>query len=88
MFNVLFSRKSEDLEYNLWLVVTTDVWELLKSWCTQQNSGPAQQDFEWGGLSVSQILFFFFWEGRGGGGGGGGAGRGERRRVTLGKLGV
>ena len=29
-------------------------------------SGPAQQDFEWGGSSVSQILFF------GGGGGGGG----------------
>ena len=32
-------------------------------------SGPAQQDFEWGGLSVSQT---FFW----GGGGGGGAGVG------------
>ena len=32
------------------------------------SAGPAQQDFEWGGLSVSQIFFFFF-----GGGGGGGA---------------
>ena len=33
--------------------------------------GPAQQDFEWGGSSVSQILFLFclfFWEGGGGGG--------------------
>ena len=32
-------------------------------------SGPAQQDFEWGGSSVSQIFFFFFF----GGGGGRGA---------------
>ena len=30
-------------------------------------AGPAQQDFEWGGSSVSQIFFFF------GGGGGRGA---------------
>ena len=30
-------------------------------------SGPAQQDFEWGGSSVSQI---FFWGGGGEGGGG------------------
>ena len=33
------------------------------------NTGPAQQDFEWGGLSVSQMFFFF-----GGGGGGGSIG--------------
>ena len=39
-------------------------------------SGPAQQDFEWGGLSVSQIFFL-----------GGGGGGGERRHATLGKLG-
>ena len=31
-------------------------------------TGPAQQDFDWGGLNVSQLFFFFF----GGGGGGGG----------------
>ena len=30
-------------------------------------TGPAQQDFDWGGLNVSQLFFFF-----GGGGGGGG----------------
>ena len=34
--------------------------------------GPAQQDFDWGGLNVSQLLFFFFFFGGGGGGGGGG----------------
>ena len=33
-------------------------------------AGPAQQEFEWGGLSVSQIFFFFFFLGGGGGGGG------------------
>ena len=33
-------------------------------------TGPAQQDFEWGGLSVSQTFFFL------GGGGGGGESRG------------
>ena len=37
---------------------------------TLPQAGPAQQDFEWGGLSVSQI-FFFFWRGGGGGGVGG-----------------
>ena len=46
------------------------------------SAGPAQQDFEWGGLSVSQIFFFFFL-----GGGGGGEGLGEQRHATLGKLG-
>ena len=35
-------------------------------------AGPAQQDFEWGGSSVSQILFLFcFFLGGGGGGSGG-----------------
>ena len=38
--------------------------------------GPAQQDFEWGGSSVSQIFFV-----------GGGGGGGERRNAILGKLG-
>ena len=39
------------------------------------SSGPAQQDFEWGGSSVSQIFFV------------GGGGGGERRNAILGKLG-
>ena len=37
--------------------------------CVEEMSvkpGPAQQDFEWGGSSVSQVFFFFF---SGGGGG-------------------
>ena len=32
--------------------------------------GPAQQDFEWGGSSMSQILLLFVFFGRGEGGGG------------------
>ena len=36
-------------------------------------TGPAQQDFEWGGSSVSQVLLLLlFFLGRGGGGGGAG----------------
>ena len=42
--------------------------------------GPAQQDFEWGGSSMSQILLLFVFFGRGEGGGG-------QRHATLGKLG-
>ena len=44
-------------------------------------TGPAQQDFDWGGLNVSQLFF------RGGWGGGGGVG-GSSGMLSLENLGL
>ena len=35
------------------------------SLAVDEQTGPAQQDFEWGGSSVSQSFFFFFFGGGG-----------------------
>ena len=48
-------------------------------------TGPAQQDFDWGGLNVSQPFFFSFF--LGGGGGGGGGGESIQWHAALGKCG-